>query len=546
MIDQRLDLLTDWLEFFFGDENFVITMASDDASFRRYFRIERDNISLIAMDAPPSKENCEPFIRIAKHLIIGGVHAPKIIETNLEQGFLLLEDLGSQTFLNTQQRNFDIQHYKNAIDVLINIQSLKTDSANIPSFDHALLTTEMQLLIDWYLPALSSEQHTQLQTIFDLLINNALSTDQVFVHRDYHARNLMLMANNELGIIDFQDAVIGSNTYDLVSLLKDAYFELTSADLHILLQYYYTQAKINISFIDFEKQFDLMGLQRHLKVLGIFKRLSIRNGKHQYLSNIPLVAKYVLAVANKYPELESLSSIIELANQQTNAMILAAGRGERMMSLTENIPKPLIKVKGAALIEYSINTLKQAKITNIVINTSYLSEQLSTHLGDGSNFGVHITYSDESNGALETAGGIIKALPLLAPNSNPLGGPGNKPFIVINSDVLCHYDLSKLTLPVGSLAHLILVDNPPHNPNGDFSLVNNQQVTNAHGQTYTFSGIGIYHPDLFKSHLGVEQKLPLYPLLKEAITNGQLSGEHYNGYWQDVGTPERLKQANNS
>ena len=546
MIDQRLDLLTDWLDVFFGDENFVITIASDDASFRRYFRIERDNASFIAMDAPPSKENCEPFIRIAKHLITGGVHAPKIIEANLDQGFLLLEDLGNQTFLNAQQKNFDIQHYKNAIDILINIQSLGTDSANIPSYDHALLTTEMQLLIDWYLPALSNEQHTQLQTIFDLLSDNALSTDQVFVHRDYHARNLMLVANNELGVIDFQDAVIGSNTYDLVSLLKDAYFELSPVDLHTLLQYYYTQAKINISFIDFEKQFDLMGLQRHLKVLGIFKRLSVRDGKHQYLADIPLVAKYALAVANKYPELELLSSIIELANQQTHAMILAAGRGERMMPLTKNTPKPLIKVKGIALIEHSINALKQAKITNIVINTSYLGEQLSAHLGDGSNFGVHITYSDESNGALETAGGIINALPLLAPNINSLGGSGIKPFIVINSDVLCNYDLSKLTLPVGSLAHLILIDNPPHNPNGDFSLVNNHQVTNAHGQTYTFSGIGIYHPDLFKSHLGVKQKLPLYPLLKEAIANGQLSGEHHNDYWQDVGTPERLKQANNS
>ncbi|HAO70223.1 MAG TPA: mannose-1-phosphate guanylyltransferase, partial [Gammaproteobacteria bacterium] len=142
----------------------------------------------------------------------------------------------------------------------------------------------------------------------------------------------------------------------------------------------------------------------------------------------------------------------------------------------------------------------------------------------------------ESAGALETAGGIIKALPLL----------GDKPFVVINSDVLCDYDLSKLTLPIGSLAHLVLIDNPPHNPNGDFSLVNNHQVTNVHGQSYTFSGIGIYHPDLFKSHLEFEQKLPLYPILKEAIANGQLSGEYHNGYWQDVGTPDRLKQANNS
>ena len=217
-------------------------------------------------------------------------------------------------------------------------------------------------------------------------------------------------------------------------------------------------------------------------------------------------------------------------------MILAAGRGERMMPLTKNTPKSLIKVKDLTLIEHSINALKKSNIIDIVINIAYLSEQIKTHLGDGSKFGVNIAYSDESSGALETAGGIIKALPIL----------GNKPFVVINSDVLCDFNLSKLTLPVGSLAHLVLIDNPPHNPNGDFSLVNNHQVTNVHGQSYTFSGIGIYHPDLFKSHLAFEQKLPLYPILKEAIANGNLSGEHYDGYWQDVGTPERLELANNS
>ena len=310
MTDQRLDLLTDWLEFFFADENFVITSASDDASFRRYFRIERDNASFIAMDAPPEKENCEPFIRLAKHLAAGDVHAPKIIEANLEQGFLLLEDLGNQTFLNAQQKNFTIQHYKNAIDVLINIQALETTSANIPAYDSALLNAEMQLLIDWYLPTLSAECHAQLQTIFTLLSNNALSTEQVFVHRDYHARNLMLLEKDELGVIDFQDAVIGSNTYDLASLLKDAYFEIKPAQMQALLAYFYQQADIKVDITEFEKQFNLMGLQRHLKILGIFKRLSIRDGKHQYLNDIPLVKKYALQMANKYPEFSLLKQIL--------------------------------------------------------------------------------------------------------------------------------------------------------------------------------------------------------------------------------------------
>ncbi|WP_428087427.1 N-acetylmuramate alpha-1-phosphate uridylyltransferase MurU [Candidatus Thioglobus sp.] len=214
-------------------------------------------------------------------------------------------------------------------------------------------------------------------------------------------------------------------------------------------------------------------------------------------------------------------------------MILAAGRGERMMPLTKNTPKPLIKVKGAALIEHSINALKKANITNLVINIAYLGAQLKAHLGDGSSFGVNIQYSDESTSALETAGGIIKALPLL----------GNEPFIVINSDVLCDYDLSQLTLPKNALAHLLLIDNPAHNLAGDFSLVGSQ-ITLIQQRSLTFSGVGIYHPDFFKAHAHSQSKLALYPLLVDAINSRQLSGEYYAGSWQDIGTPERLELAN--
>ena len=535
MPNQRLNLLRDWLAAFFADKNFSIRLASDDASFRRYFRVEHNNSSFIAMDAPPAKENCKSFVYIANQLRQGGIHTPKIIQSNLAQGFLLLEDLGTQTFLDAQQQSFTIKHYQNAIDTLINMQTLTTKSIDIAAYDDSLLRAEMQLLIDWYLPPLNTQQQAQLQGVFKLLSNNALSTNQVFVHRDYHSRNLMLLNNNELGVIDFQDAVIGSNTYDLASLLKDAYYELRATDLQTLLQYYYQQANITVDFADFEKQFNLIGLQRHLKILGIFKRLSIRDAKHQYLANIPLVAKYALAIATQYSELSPLKEILKLAINQTQAMILAAGRGQRMMPLTKNTPKPLIKVKGVALIEHSINALKQANISNIIINTSYLSEQLKAHLGDGANFDTHITYSDESSGALETAGGIIKALPLL----------GEQPFIVINSDVLCDYELSKLSLPDNALAHLILIDNPKHHPNGDFSLDKQGMCQISENNILTFAGIGIYHPKLFKAYINSKQKLPLYPVFTAAIANNQLSGEYYSGYWQDVGTPQRLQFVNN-
>ncbi len=194
---------------------------------------------------------------------------------------------------------------------MIEIQSIDTQNINLPSYNSEILNTEMQLLIDWYLPKeLSSKQSNNLKKIFKILIDNSLNSGQVLVHRDYHCRNLMFINDNDLGVIDFQDAVIGSNTYDLCSLLKDAYFELNQEQLQTLLKYFYNKSNISTKFTDFIKQFELMGLQRHLKILGIFKRLSIRDGKHQYLEDIPLVKKYALQIANKYPEFSILKEIL--------------------------------------------------------------------------------------------------------------------------------------------------------------------------------------------------------------------------------------------
>lgn len=311
MTDQRLDTLKAWLETFFDDADFIISKASDDASFRRYFRIERSNTTFIAMDAPPTKEDSAPFVQIATLLRNNKIHAPKIIEADLTQGFLLIEDLGSTTFLQALNHTFNLDLYKSAIDELIKIQVINPKNQGLKQYDDKLLNAEMQLLIDWYLDKnLNKNQQAQLHHIFKLLTDNALNSPQVFVHRDYHARNLMLSPANALAVIDFQDAVIGSYIYDLCSLLKDAYFELKSTDIQTLLAYFYKQANIQINFKEFEKEFDLMGLQRHLKILGIFKRLSIRDGKHQYLDNIPLVKKYALQIANKYSEFSFLKEIL--------------------------------------------------------------------------------------------------------------------------------------------------------------------------------------------------------------------------------------------
>ncbi|MDQ7089346.1 MAG: nucleotidyltransferase family protein [Methylococcales bacterium] len=214
------------------------------------------------------------------------------------------------------------------------------------------------------------------------------------------------------------------------------------------------------------------------------------------------------------------------------AMILAAGRGDRMRPLTDKTPKPLLKVNGKPLIQYTIENLVKAGFKEIIINVAYLGVQIIEMLGKGHQFGATITYSDEGSQGLETAGGIIKALPLL----------GNQPFIVINSDIACDFPLEKLKQQSLKLAHLILVNNPEFHLEGDFSLAENGKLGTIESNRYTFSGIGLYHPKLFENY--GNNTLKLGPILKEAANKGDVSGEKFEGLWVDIGTPERLQVVN--
>ncbi|MES9846038.1 MAG: N-acetylmuramate alpha-1-phosphate uridylyltransferase MurU [Candidatus Sedimenticola sp. 6PFRAG5] len=211
------------------------------------------------------------------------------------------------------------------------------------------------------------------------------------------------------------------------------------------------------------------------------------------------------------------------------AMILAAGRGERMRPLTDHTPKPLLKAAGKPLIQYHIEALAAAGIDDLVINHAHLGDQIQAYLGDGGRFGVSIHYSEEPEGALETGGGIFNALHLL----------GEGPFIVVNGDVWSDYDFSRVHCPVGSLAHLVLIDNPAHHPDGDFVL-DNGWVRDEAGERLTFSGIGVYRRELFDGCSA--GKFPLGPLLRKVMAAGQVSGEYFQGAWVDVGTPGRLDE----
>ena len=318
-MDQRLEQLKTWLD----DSGIAyndIAPASADASFRRYFRITDDQGSFIVMDAPPEKEDCTSFISIAKLLLSYGLNVPEILQQDLKQGFLLLSDLGDTVFLSELNNNTVDQMYAAAMDSLLQLQKNKTP--NLPLYDETLLRNELNLFPDWYLEkqlkiSVSDEQREVLEQTFDVLIKNSLAQPQVCVHRDYHSRNLMVNKHNPQtpGVIDFQDAVIGAVTYDLVSLLKDCYIDWPREKVEVWVSYFYKEALssgiINgVSFDEFLRWFDLMGLQRHLKVAGIFSRLKHRDGKTGYLKDIPRTMDYIFDVLKRYPELQPLQELL--------------------------------------------------------------------------------------------------------------------------------------------------------------------------------------------------------------------------------------------
>ena len=320
----RKQQLEAWLETNLN-QAFTLTSASADASFRRYFRVHLGDKTLIAMDAPPPQEDCTPFVKVAQMLVDAGLNAPKVIAQDLANGFLLLSDLGDDTYLqhlNNQKDNHKLAQmlYGDATDALIKMQ-LASKVHDLPPYDEALLTREMQLFPDWYVAkhlgfSMNSEQQGWLQQTFAVLNKNILAQGQVTVHRDYHSRNLMVTHENTPGILDFQDAVHGAVSYDLVSLLKDAYIQWDEEQVIDLAVRYWEPAKkaglpVPQDFSEFYRDFEWMGAQRHIKVLGIFARLYHRDGKEGYLKDMPLVMHYLRKVCERYVELRPMLRLLD-------------------------------------------------------------------------------------------------------------------------------------------------------------------------------------------------------------------------------------------
>ena len=323
-MDNRQQQLETWLSTALKSAKFTLTTASADASFRRYFRVHVADKTLIAMDAPPTHESCAPFVQVAQLLAEAGLNAPKVLAQDLAQGFLLLRDLGDDTYLSKLNTETAPELYKNATDALIKMQGISVTGI-LPNYDAAMLSREMQLFPDWYVAqhlkaSLTPEQQVVLNNTFKLLNENILAQGQVFVHRDYHSRNLMLTTENNPGILDFQDAVYGAISYDLVSLLKDAYIGWDEEQVIDWAVRYWQPAKkaglpIPDDFSEFYRDFEWMGAQRHIKVLGIFARLSHRDGKHSYLNDMPIVMAYLRKVCERYVELRPMLRLLNQLEQ---------------------------------------------------------------------------------------------------------------------------------------------------------------------------------------------------------------------------------------
>jgi len=331
---ERQRQLEQWLEKTAIVSGFQLTPASGDASFRRYFRVNSNGASYIAMDAPPQQEDCRPFVAISQAMAGSGLNVPRVLDKDLNQGFLLLTDLGDKQYLDVLNENTVQSLYTDAMQALLLLQKTRPPVGLLSDYSAEKLSTEMGLFRDWFIDAylgltLSVKQQDMLDGMFELLVEQALVQPQVWVHRDYHSRNLMWIDVANVthldgdplflnpGILDFQDGVVGPVSYDLVSLLRDCYISWPRSQVRSWVEQYRCDlidagvVAESISADEFQRWFDWMGVQRHLKAIGIFSRLKIRDDKPGYMADIPRTLLYILQVSRDYKELASLADWLQ-------------------------------------------------------------------------------------------------------------------------------------------------------------------------------------------------------------------------------------------
>lgn len=298
----------EWLKHYFGHSNFTIARLAGDASFRCYFRLYHNEQTYVVMDAPPEKEGLTSFLHIANRLATQGIYTPQIYAVDTIDGFVLLEDLGDDLLLTVLNKNNADDLYKKALDTLLMLQT--TPSSDLPVFDTPFMLSELAVFREWFLEKFLALQLTEsnrllLEKTFDWLSAQISEQPLVFIHRDYHSRNL-IVTEEHLGVIDFQDAMLGPIAYDLVSLLKDCYIQWPDENIQDWLSYFHARLpnEYKIPFAEYHRSFDLCGLQRHLKVLGVFCRLHLRDNKSAYLNDLPLTFHYTLSCLERYQTLK--------------------------------------------------------------------------------------------------------------------------------------------------------------------------------------------------------------------------------------------------
>lgn len=321
-MQNRKQLLISWLSIQFSAHSIELTPLLGDAGFRQYYRFSVSGVHYIAVDAPPQWSNNLAFVEVADSLAKQGVIVPSIIAKDLDQGLLCLSDFGDSLLFSALNSQNMVSYYQQLMTVILKITNVKsTPQWQLPMFNRTFIATELSIMPQWFLQrhlglSLSSNEESQLNACFDILIDNALEQPQVTMHRDLQSRNIMLLANGQLGIIDFQDAVNGPVTYDIVSLLRDVNVMWPQGEVYLLLEQFrllLIKHKViePVEQAQFERWFDLMGLQRHCKIAGIFARLLHRDNKPGYVKDIPRTLKYIIDIAHKYPELTFLANFTQ-------------------------------------------------------------------------------------------------------------------------------------------------------------------------------------------------------------------------------------------
>jgi hypothetical protein len=552
-----------------------------DASFRRYERIFMGDQQAVLMDAPPPHEDVRPFMAVTRYLEAAKFSAPHIISADIAAGFLLLEDLGDDRYSRVMAREAALERplYEAAVDLLVKLHGvtperhlpLGTAHHSLPLYDEGLLLREAGLFTGWYLPALynapvAAAEKRRFDTAWRGVFSKLDAAHPVLVLRDYHADNLMWLPGREggakVGLLDYQDAVIGHAAYDLVSLLQDARRDVAPALEQAMIERYLEGSKAAGRPLDgetFRTAYAILGAQRNTKIIGIFMRLCVRDGKASYLGMIPRV--WALLVRDlAHPALAAVARwfdnfvgpeqrLAEPApgrafDSPDNAMILAAGLGLRMRPLTDNLPKPLLEVAGQTMLNRILDHAANAGVTRAVVNVHFMPEIMGQHLGRHHGPPA-IIISDESKKLLDSGGGVAKALPVL----------GNRAFYILNSDMI--WEDSRFDT-LGRLAGaydddimdalLLLVptkDAIGYDGRGDFHVGADGRLRRRSGDEssdYMFGGIQLMHPRLFEGCPGGAFSLNL--LFDKALAARRLFGLAHEGGWRHVGTPEAYREAN--